>query len=799
VPDFRLVADFKPTGDQPQAIEKLEDGLARGLRHQTLLGATGTGKTFAAASVIAQHQKPTLVLAHNKTLAAQLYSEFREFFPDNAVEYYVSYFDYYQPEAYLPRSDTYIEKDSSRNDEIDKLRHAATKALFERRDVIIVASVSCIYGLGAPVDYGATILRLRVGGQYRRDAVLRHLVDLQYQRNDAALTRARFRVRGDTLELIPAAEERLVRVEFFGDEVERITELDPLTGEVLAERKELNVYPATHFVTPKDKLMAAVQAIGDEMEVRVAELEAQGRALEGARLRQRTTFDLEMMRELGYCTGIENYSRHLSGREAGSRPWTLLDYFPPDWLLIVDESHMSIPQVVGMYKNDRTRKEILVDFGFRLPSALDNRPLTFEEFEASVNQVIYMSATPGPYEFERSQQVVEQLIRPTGVVDPQITVKPTEGQIDDLLELIRGRVERNERAIVTTLTKKMAEDLTDYLRELGVKVQYLHSEVDTLERVQILRDLRLGVYDVIVGINLLREGIDLPEVTLVAILDADKEGFLRSAWSLIQMIGRAARNIEGEVVMYADHVTESMRIAIDETNRRRSVQEKYNVANNIEPVTIVKGIRDINDRLRAVAEAHGTYATGPGQEKKFTELAKEQVEKLVGQMEAEMRQAARNLEFERAAALRDEIQQIRLRVLEEDASALIGRAAERAASGSRSGAASQSAPARAGRTIKPVRQANGRGRGSASGDGEGPEGPDLEVTQVRVLPAGEEPGVDGASEQSTASDWLPGIRDEHEDDGWAAKWIDKPTWDHTVTPNVIKRSGTRPQRGRRRR
>jgi excinuclease ABC subunit B len=665
--------------------------------------------------------------------------------------------------------------------------------------VIIVASVSCIYGLGAPVDYGATILRLRVGGQYRRDAVLRHLVDLQYQRNDAALTRARFRVRGDTLELIPAAEERLVRVEFFGDEVERITELDPLTGEVLAERKELNVYPATHFVTPKDKLMAAVQAIGDEMEVRVAELEAQGRALEGARLRQRTTFDLEMMRELGYCTGIENYSRHLSGREAGSRPWTLLDYFPPDWLLIVDESHMSIPQVVGMYKNDRTRKEILVDFGFRLPSALDNRPLTFEEFEASVNQVIYMSATPGPYEFERSQQVVEQLIRPTGVVDPQITVKPTEGQIDDLLELIRGRVERNERAIVTTLTKKMAEDLTDYLRELGVKVQYLHSEVDTLERVQILRDLRLGVYDVIVGINLLREGIDLPEVTLVAILDADKEGFLRSAWSLIQMIGRAARNIEGEVVMYADHVTESMRIAIDETNRRRSVQEKYNVANNIEPVTIVKGIRDINDRLRAVAEAHGTYATGPGQEKKFTELAKEQVEKLVGQMEAEMRQAARNLEFERAAALRDEIQQIRLRVLEEDASALIGRAAERAASGSRSGAASQSAPARAGRTIKPVRQANGRGRGSASGDGEGPEGPDLEVTQVRVLPAGEEPGVDGASEQSTASDWLPGIRDEHEDDGWAAKWIDKPTWDHTVTPNVIKRSGTRPQRGRRRR
>jgi excinuclease ABC subunit B len=798
VPDFRLVADFKPTGDQPVAIEQLSEGLAKGLRHQTLLGATGTGKTFAIASVIEKYQRPTLVLAHNKTLAAQLYSEFREFFPDNAVEYYVSYFDYYQPEAYLPRSDTYIEKDSSRNDEIDKLRHAATKALFERRDVIIVASVSCIYGLGAPVDYGATILRLRVGGQYRRDAVLRHLVDLQYQRNDAALSRARFRVRGDTLELIPAAEDHLVRVEFFGDEVERITELDALTGEVLADRKDLNVYPATHFVTPKDKLMAAVQAIGDEMEVRVGELEAQGRELEGARLRQRTTFDLEMMRELGYCTGIENYSRHLSGREAGSRPWTLLDYFPPDWLLVVDESHMSIPQVVGMYKNDRTRKEILVDFGFRLPSALDNRPLTFEEFEASLNQVVYMSATPGPYELERSQQVVEQLIRPTGVVDPHITVKPTEGQIDDLLELIRGRVEKGERSIVTTLTKKMAEDLTDYLRELGVKVQYLHSEVDTLERVQILRDLRLGIYDVIVGINLLREGIDLPEVTLVAILDADKEGFLRSAWSLIQMVGRAARNIEGEVVMYADRITESMRVAIDETNRRRAIQEKYNIAHDIKPTTITKGIRDINDRLRAVAEAHGTYATGPGQERAFTEMAKGQVEKLIGQMEAEMKQAARSLEFERAAALRDEIQEIRLRVLEEDESASVGRAAERAArTRSSVSAAEISAPARSGRTIKPVRAAARQGSGQGSHDGAGQEGPELEVTSVRVLPAGEEPGVDEASEASTASDWLPGIRDEHEDDGWAAKWLERPTWDHTVTPNVIKRTGSRP-RGRRR-
>jgi excinuclease ABC subunit B len=797
VPDFRMVADFKPTGDQPQAIERLSAGLAKGLRHQTLLGATGTGKTASIAWTIEKHQKPTLVLAHNKTLAAQLYSEFRDFFPDNAVEYYVSYFDYYQPEAYLPRSDTYIEKDSSRNDEIDKLRHAATKALFERRDVIIVASVSCIYGLGAPVDYGATILRLRVGGKYRRDAVLRHLVDLQYQRNDAALTRARFRVRGDTLELIPAAEDRLVRVEFFGDEVERITELEPLTGEVLADRKDLNVYPASHFVTPKDKLMAAVQGIGDEMEVRVGELEAQGRALEGARLRQRTTFDLEMMRELGYCTGIENYSRHLSGREAGSRPWTLLDYFPPDWLLVVDESHMSIPQVVGMYKNDRTRKEILVDFGFRLPSALDNRPLTFEEFQTSVNQVVYMSATPGPYELERSEQIVEQLIRPTGVVDPHITVKPTEGQIDDLLELIRGRVEKGERSIVTTLTKKMAEDLTDYLRELGVKVQYLHSEVDTLERVQILRDLRLGVYDVIVGINLLREGIDLPEVTLVAILDADKEGFLRSAWSLIQMIGRAARNIEGEVVMYADRITESMRVAIDETNRRRAIQEEYNVAHGIQPRTIVKGIRDINDRLRAVAEAHGTYATGPGQERAFTEMAKGQVEKLVAQMEAEMRQAARSLEFERAAALRDEVQQIRLRVLDEDASAEMGRAAERAAKTRPSGAAGpREAPARAGHTIKPVRQVARRVFEAMYMGGNSPAS--LDVTEVKVVEAAEEPGSDELAAPSTASDWLPGIRDEHEDDGWAAKWIDRPTWDHTVTPNVIKRTGARPQRGRRR-
>jgi excinuclease ABC subunit B len=785
VPDFNLVADFQPTGDQPAAIDKLVDGLGRGLRHQTLLGATGTGKTFTIAQAIARHQKPTLVLAHNKTLAAQLYAEFREFFPDNAVEYFVSYFDYYQPEAYLPRSDTYIEKDSSRNDEIDRLRHAATHALFERRDVIIVASVSCIYGLGAPVDYGATVLRLRQGGQYRRDAVLRQLVDLQYQRNDAALQRARFRVRGDTLEFQPASEETLVRVEFFGDEVERITELDPLTGELLAERREVNVYPASHYVTPADKLKLAMVDIEAEMEERVGQLETEGRILEAARLRQRTTFDLEMMRELGFCTGIENYSRHLSRREAGSRPWTLLDYFPPDWLLVVDESHMTIPQVVGMYKNDRTRKEILVDFGFRLPSALDNRPLTFEEFEGHTNQVVYMSATPGPYELERSEKIVEQLIRPTGVVDPIVEVRGTEGQIDDLLEEIRVRVERGERTLVTTLTKKMAEDLADYLRELGVKVQYLHSEVDTLERIAILRDLRLGVFDVLVGINLLREGIDLPEVTLVAILDADKEGFLRSSWSLIQMIGRAARNIGGTVVMYADTVTESMRAAIDETNRRRAVQEAYNLEKGIEPTTIVKGIHDLNERLRSVAESTTVYTGDRGRD--LSELDRTRIEQLIAQMEAEMKGAARQLEFERAAALRDEIQQVRLRVLEQDASITVGRAAERAAG--RGDGLVGAADRKRGRVA-----AEARAAASA-----------FEVTSVTVLPAEEEPAdtLDGnpTPDENTASDWLPGIKDEHDDDGgWQARWLDRPTWDHTVTPNVVHRTGTRPPRpGRRRR
>ena len=786
MPDFRLVAPFEPTGDQPGAIERLVDGLGRGLRHQTLLGVTGSGKTYTMAQTIQRYQKPTLVLAHNKTLAAQLYSEFREFFPDNAVEYFVSYFDYYQPEAYLPRSDTYIEKDSSRNEEIDRLRHAATHALFERRDVIIVASVSCIYGLGAPVDYGATVLRLRTGGQYRRDAVLRHLVDLQYQRNDAALTRARFRVRGDTLEIGPASSEIVVRVEFFGDEVERITEIDPLTGELLAERKEVNIYPATHFVTPKEKLGVATAAIEEEMELRVGQMEAEGRALEAARLRQRTTFDLEMLRELGYCSGVENYSRHLSQREPGSRPWTLLDYFPPDWLLMVDESHMTIPQVVGMYKNDRTRKEILVDFGFRLPSALDNRPLTFEEFEVHVNQAIYVSATPGPYEHEHSQQTVEQLIRPTGIVDPPIVVRPTEGQIDDLLEEIRSRVEKGERSLVTTLTKKMSEDLADYLKELGIKVQYLHSEVDTLERVAILRDLRLGVYDVLVGINLLREGLDLPEVTLMAILDADKEGFLRSAWSLIQMIGRAARNTGGRVVMYADRVTESMRVAIDETDRRRTVQERYNIEHNIEPTTIIKGIHDINDRLRAVAENTVIYSS----ERRAQTLAaadKAEVERLVAKMEAEMKAAAKQLEFERAAALRDEIQQIRLRVLEQDASVVVARAAERAAKNAAMGAKERSAAHRPG----------GKG-GHGHGAGGHPEDA-FEVTSVTVLPAGEEPGGsgEGPDPSGIATDLFPGIRDEHDDAdaaSWQARWLDRPTWDVTVTPNIRKRTGQRPGR-----
>ena len=699
-----------------------------------------------------------------QTCALPIYAELKEFFPENAVEYFVSYFDYYQPEAYLPRSDTYIEKDSSRNDEIDQLRHAATKALFERRDTIIVASVSCIYGLGAPVDYGATILRVRKAGKYRRDAILRHLVDLQYQRNDATLGRARFRVRGDTIEVQPAGEETIVRVEFFGDEAERISEVDPLTGEILAERNEMVIYPATHYVTPTEKLAEAIRDIEGEMEDRCRELEAAGKVLEAARLRQRTTFDLEMMREVGYCSGIENYSRHLSRRAAGSRPWTLLDYFPADWLLVVDESHMSIPQVVGMYKNDRSRKEILVDFGFRLPSALDNRPLTFEEFEASIRQVIYVSATPGSYEMEKRERVVEQLIRPTGVVDPKITVLPTTGQIDDLMARVHERIARRERVIVTTLTKRMAEELAGYLEEAGVRVRYLHSEVDTLERIEILRDLRLGVFDVIVGINLLREGIDLPEVTLVAILDADKEGFLRSAWALIQTVGRAARNTGGEVVFYADKMTESMRVAISETDRRRGIQERWNASHGIVATTISKPIRDLNDRLRSVAEKADTYAGGKGGA--LSEIGRSEIEKLVQQLEAQMRLAAKELEFERAASIRDELRSLRSGVLEEDAAAQVARRAERAAN---------AAAEPRGRDLMPRRVSSGAAR-----------------TIV-------------APELDTAADWLPGLRDEHEEVDTAAPTLEasrpadsvvsrRRTWDPSVTPNVIKRRGERPRK-----
>jgi len=662
---FRLVLPWDLAGDQPAATVGLQSALGAGERHVTLRGVTGSGKTVTMAKVIADAGRPTLVLAHNKTLAAQLYGEFKEFFPENAVQYFVSYYDYYQPEAYIARSDTYIEKDSSRNEEIDRMRHSATRSLFERRDVIIVASVSCIYGLGAPVDYGAVTVRLNKGERVRRDTVLRHLVDIQYERTNTDLMRGKFRVRGDTLEIQPAYEELAVRIEFFGDDVERITELDPLTGEVLAERDKMDIYPARHFVTPREKLLEAIKDIEVELVDRVRELEDAGRLLEAQRLRQRTNFDLEMLRETGTCAGVENYSRHLARRPAGSRPWTLLDYFPPDFLAFVDESHISIPQVRGMYFGDRSRKEILVDYGFRLPSALDNRPLTFAEFEQRLDQAIYVSATPGPYELEHSSHVVEQIIRPTGLIDPQIEVRKTEGQIDDLLAELNTRVERGQRAIVTTLTKKMAEDLADYLREMGIKVQYLHSEIETLQRVEILRDLRLGVYDVVVGVNLLREGIDLPEVTLVAILDADKEGYLRSEGSLIQVIGRAARHVEGRVIMYADRVTASMKAAIDETDRRREIQVAYNTAHGIDPQTIVKAIRDIGLRLRDVADVEGVN------EKARRPLAagsipKDELLRLIKDLEGQMKRAAKDLEFEKAALLRDEVVELRgLMVLEQ--------------------------------------------------------------------------------------------------------------------------------------
>jgi excinuclease ABC subunit B len=651
MPTFRLVSDFEATGDQPQAIDKLAEGLEKGHRRQTLLGVTGSGKTFAMASVIARWNRPTLVISPNKTLAAQLYSEFREFFPENAVEYFVSYYDYYQPEAYIPRSDTYIAKDADINEEIDKLRHAATRALFERRDVVIVASVSCIYGLGEPSEYYEFVLSFKKGERSNRFRHLRKLVDMQYERNDMNLSRGRFRVRGDSLTIMPSYEELAVRIDFWGDEVERIFQLDPLTGEVLSEVDGIDIYPAKHFVTSQDKLEAAIEDIQAELEECVERFKVEGKLLEAQRLWERTRYDIECLREQGYCSGIENYSRHLARRPPGSTPWTLLDYFPDDFLMFIDESHMGIPQVRGMYHGDISRKQTLVDYGFRLPSALDNRPLNFSEFEGHINQVVYVSATPGPYEYEHSEQVVEQIIRPTGLLDPSIEVKPTQGQVDDLIEQIRQRVERGERCLVTTLTKKMAEDLADYLTEMGVKTHYLHSEIDTLNRVEILRDLRLGVYDVVVGINLLREGLDLPEVSLVAILDADKEGYLRSAWSLVQTMGRAARHVDGHVVMYADTVTESMRQAIEETTRRRSIQTTYNTEHGIQPEGIRKAIRDLTERVRKVAEERAAYRTGP--------IPKDEMARLIKDLESQMKQAAKNLEFERAALLRDQIVELR--------------------------------------------------------------------------------------------------------------------------------------------
>lgn len=668
MPDFKIVSELRPTGDQPQAIDSLVEGLEQGHTFQTLLGVTGSGKTFTMANVIEKVNRPTLVLAHNKTLAAQLYSEFQEFFPQNSVEYFVSYYDYYQPEAYVPRTDTFIEKDADINEEIDKLRHAATRALLTRRDVIIVASVSCIYGLGSPVEYAETVVRLRRGGSFRRDKVLRQLIDIQYDRNDMSLTRGTFRVRGDTIEVFPAYEEIAVRVEFFGDDVDRIVDVDPLTGEILAERDDIDIYPAKHFVTTSEKLAVAIRDIQQELEERLKELEDQGKILEAARLRQRTNYDLEMMQEAGYCSGIENYSMHLSRRKPGEQPSTLMDYFPDDFLLFVDESHMSLPQVRGMHAGDRARKDVLVEHGFRLPSARDNRPLTFAEFEQMLHQVIFVSATPGPYEAEHAAQTVQQVIRPTGLIDPAISVRPTKAQIDDLLGEINQRVGRGERVLVTTLTKRMAEDLADYLKESGVRTHYLHSEIDTMERIEILRDLRLGVYDVVVGINLLREGLDLPEVSLVAILDADKEGYLRSEGSLIQTIGRAARHVDGQVIMYADTMTRSMRAAIDETYRRRAIQVAHNDQHNITPRGIVKEIRDLTERVRQVAEEQAEYrvaANGGSKAGIIAELPRDQLVRMIKDLESQMKASARNLEFEKAALLRDQIVELR-RIVELD-------------------------------------------------------------------------------------------------------------------------------------
>ncbi len=656
--DFKLQAPFQPTGDQPEAIRQLVDGVKRNMKHQVLLGATGTGKTYTMASVIQELQKPALIMAHNKTLAAQLYAEFKEFFPENAVEYFVSYYDYYQPEAYVPRNDLYIEKETDINEEINRLRLAATTSLISRKDVIIVSSVSCIYGLGNPEEFGRGVVSLRKGEIYRRNALIRQLIESQYQRNDVELRPGLFRVRGDTLEIIPAYQDkRGFKIAFFGDEVERIMEFSPLTGEIFSEPEQVDIYPAKHYLAQGDKLKEAISNIEQELEDRIKIFREQGKLLEAQRIEQRARYDLEMLREVGTCSGIENYSRHLDGRAPGTAPWTLIDFLPSDYLLILDESHMTVPQIRGMYNGDRARKETLVEYGFRLPSAMDNRPLKFIEFEEHMGSTIYTSATPGPYEMEHAEQVAEQIIRPTGLVDPEVEVRPTKGQVDDLVGEIRMRVEKGERVLVTTLTKRMSEDLATYIGELGIKVQYLHSEVETLERISILRDLRLGVFDVLVGINLLREGLDLPEVSMVAILDADKEGFLRSDTALIQTIGRAARHINGRVLMYADRITDSMRRAIDETNRRRAKQVKFNQEHGITPISIHKVIRDITDELRAsrVAEPNAEYKT----KRSADATSRDELQKLVAEMERQMKEAAKDLDFERAAALRDEMYELK--------------------------------------------------------------------------------------------------------------------------------------------
>lgn len=652
--EFDLVSKYQPAGDQPEAIRQLVDGVVGGKKAQILLGATGTGKTYTISNLIKEVNKPTLIIAHNKTLAGQLYGEFKDFFPNNAVEYFVSYYDYYQPEAYVPSSDTYIEKDSSVNDEIDKLRHSATSSLLERNDVIVVASVSCIFGLGSPIEYARQVVSLRVGMEKSRDQLLKELIEIQFERNDIDFQRGRFRVRGDVVEIFPASrDERALRIEFFGDEIDRIREVDALTGEIMSDTEHVSIFPATHFVTNEDHMEHAIASIQSELDERLKVLRSENKLLEAQRLEQRTNYDIEMMREMGYTSGIENYSRHMDGRKEGEPPYTLLDFFPDDFLIVIDESHVTMPQVRGMYNGDRARKQMLVDYGFRLPSALDNRPLRLEEFEKHVNQIVYVSATPGPYEYDQTDTVVQQIIRPTGLLDPVIEVRPIMGQIDDLVGEINERVERNERVFVTTLTKKMSEDLTDYFKELGIKVKYLHSDIKTLERTEIIRDLRLGEFDVLVGINLLREGLDVPEVSLVAILDADKEGFLRSERSLVQTIGRAARNSEGKVIMYADKMTDSMQRAIDETARRRGIQEAYNKEHGIVPKTIIKEIRDLI-AITKVAEETGEYTATS-----YEELSREEKATLLLKLEKEMKDAAKALDFETAATLRDTILELK--------------------------------------------------------------------------------------------------------------------------------------------